>query len=181
MKKHILFVMLLTFSMAVTAHAGVNVGINIGIPVPLPSNVVIQSAPEFIYQPQLGFHVSVGAPYDVMYISNSYYLYNNGYYYRSRSYNGPWEGVEYKRLPKGLRNHRYEEIRQYRDKEYRRYDRDREHYNGRWHRPGEANRGEGRGNEGRGGEHRGDDRGGKQHGEGHGGEHRSEGRGDERR
>ena len=184
MKKQILFAMLFTIVIAVSAHAGVNIGINIGIPVPLPPNVVIQSAPEFIYQPQLGFHVSVGAPYDVIYLGNAYYLYNNGYYYRSHNYNGPWVGVEYNRLPPGLRKHRYEEIRRYRDKEYRKYNRNREHYRGSWHRPGEVKREEGRGYEGRGndkrgGEHRGNEgRGGEHRGnEGRGGDHRG---GDER-
>lgn len=161
MKNRLIFAVLLTVAMAISAHAGVDVGINIGIPAPLPSNVVIQTAPEFIYPPQLGFHVSVGSPHDIVYIGSAYYLYNNGYYYRSHNYNGPWEGVEARRLPPGLRKHRYEEIRRYRDKEYRKYNRDREHYKGRWHRPGEEHRGKGHG-----GEHRG--------GEGHGGQGRHE-------
>ena len=172
MKNRLLFAVLLTAAMAVSAHASVNVGINVGIPAPLPPHVVIQTAPEFIYQPQLGFHVSVGAPYDIVYIGNAYYLYNNGYYYRSHNYNGPWVGVEARRLPPGLRKHRHEEIRRYRDKEYRKYNRDREHYHGRWHRPGGERQGEGRGGEHRGGEGRG--------GEGHGGGgHGGEGRGGE--
>jgi hypothetical protein len=177
MKKRLLFAVLLTAAMAIPVHAGVD--IRVGIPVPLPPTVVIQTAPEFIYAPALGFHVSVGAPYDIVYIGNDYYLYNNGYYYRSHNYNGPWVGVEARRLPPGLRKHRYEDIRRFRDREYRRYDRDREHYRGRWHRPGEAHRGEGRGGEhrggeGRGGEHRGDEHRGDEHrgGEGRGGEGR---------
>lgn len=157
MKKQLLFAMIFTFAMAVSAHARVNVGINIGIPVPLPPTVVIQSAPEFIYQPQLGFHVSVESPYDIVFIGNNYYLYNNGYYYSSRYYDGPWVGVEYRRLPQGLRKYRYEEIRQYRDREYRRYDRDRENYRGRWHRPEEEHRGEGSGEEHHHGDHDDDD------------------------
>ena len=175
MKKQLIFTAILTTLMAIPAHAGVNIGINVGIPAPLPSSVVIQTAPEFIYSPQLGFHVSVGSPYDIVYIGNDYYLYNNGYYYRSHDYNGPWVGVEGRRLPPGLRKHRYDEVRRYRDGEYRKYNRDREHYNGRWYRPGKVARnehrgGEHRGGEGRGGEHRG--------GEGRGGDHRGdEGRG----
>ncbi|MBK5275191.1 MAG: hypothetical protein JJE30_09095 [Desulfuromonadales bacterium] len=150
--------------MAVSASAGVD--IRIGIPLPLPPTVVVQTAPEFIYAPSLGFHVSVGAPYDIVYIGNDYYLYNNGYYYRSRNYNGPWVGVESRRLPPGLRNHRYADIRHFRDREFRKYDRDREHYRGRWHRPGEGPRGEGRGGDHRGDRHDGDHRGGEHRGEG---------------
>ena len=169
MKKQLIFALILTTFMAIPAHAGVNIGINVGIPSPLPSSVVIQTAPEFIYSPQLGFHVLVGSPYDIVYIGNDYYLYNNGYYYRSHSCNGPWVGVEGRRLPPGLRKHRYDEVRHYRDREYHRYNHDRAHYNGRWYRPGEVARNEHRGEEYRGGE----GHGGKHHGgEGHGGEGR---------
>lgn len=167
MKKQLIFAVILSTFMSVSAHAGVNIGINVGIPAPLPPSVVIRTAPEFIYSPQLGFHVSVGSPYDIVYIGNDYYLYNNGYYYRSHDYNGPWVGVEGRRLPPGLRKHRYDEVRRYRDGEYRRYMRDREHYNGRWYRPREV----------AGYEHRDDEddddeyRGGKHHGgKHHGGE-----------
>jgi hypothetical protein len=153
MKNRLLFAVILTVAMAVSAHAGVD--IRVGIPVPLPPTVVIQTAPEFIYSPALGFHVSVGAPYDIVYIGNDYYLYNNGYYYRSNSYNGPWIGVENRLLPPLLRKHRYEDIRSFRDKEFRKYERDREHYRGKWHRPGEMHKGSGHGGEGHDGEHRG--------------------------
>jgi hypothetical protein len=166
MKKGLLGAFFITVALAISADA--DIGLRIGIPVPLPPTVVVETAPEFIYAPSLGFHVSVGAPYDIVYIGNDYYLYNNGYYYRSHSYNGPWVGVEARRLPPGLRNHRYADIRRFRDREYRRYDRDREHYRGRWHRPGEGPRGEGRGEDHRGGDHRG----GEHRGEGHGDEHR---------
>jgi hypothetical protein len=188
-KKRLLFTVLLIATMTISAQARVDIGINVGIPVPLPPTVVIQTAPEFIYSPQLGFYVSAGAPYDIVYIGNDYYLYNNGFYYRSHNFRGPWLGVEARRLPPGLRRHRYEEIRSFRDREYRNYNRDREHYRGRWHRPGEIRRnecrgGEHRGSEGRGGEHRGDEGRGGEHrgGEGRGGEHRGgEGRGGEHR
>jgi len=178
MKKRLLLAVLFTGVMAASAHAGVNVDINLGIPVPLPPTVVVQTPPEFIYSPSLGFYVSVGAPYDIVYLGNEYYLYRNGYYYRSHSYNGPWAGVEGRRLPPGLRRHRYAEIRRYRDVEYRRFNHDRSHYNGRWHRPGgprgEGRGGEHRGNPGHGGERRGPENNGGEHrgGEGYGGEHR---------
>jgi hypothetical protein len=152
MKKRLLLAVFLTATMVSSALAGVNV--SVGIPV-LPPTVVIETAPRFIYSPPLGFHVSVGAPYDIVYLGNSYYLYNNGYYYRSSSYNGPWVGVESRRLPKGLRKHRYEDIRRYRDREFHRYERDRDHYRGRWHNPGEHRGGEHHGDDHRGGEHRG--------------------------
>ena len=162
MKKQLVLAAILSTLMAIPAHAGVNIGINVGIPAPLPSSVVIQTAPEFLYSPQLGFSVSVGSPYDVVYIGNDYYLYNDGYYYRSHNYNGPWVGVEGRRLPPGLRKHRYDEVRRFRDVEYRKYKRDREHYNGRW-RPGEVARNEHHGDEGRGRGHHGDEGRGRGH------------------
>ena len=149
MKKRLLLAVLLTVTMATSALAGINV--SVGIP-ELPPTVVIETAPRFIYAPGLGFHVSVGAPYDIVYIGDNYYIYNNGYYYMSSNYNGPWVGVEARRLPKGLRKHRYEEIRRYRDREFHKYERDRDHYRGRWYNPVER-----RGGDQRGGDHRGDD------------------------
>jgi hypothetical protein len=146
MKKTFLAAVFFVASFSVPVYAGVTVGISL----PPPPNIVIGAAPRFIYAPDLGFYVSVGIPSDIVYVGNRYYLYNNGYYYRSRYYNGPWVGVEPRWLPPGLRRHRYGDIRHFRDVEYRRYDHDRAHYNGRWHNPHERHRGVGRhGGEGR--------------------------------
>jgi len=141
---------------AATAHARVNVSVNIGIPVavaPVPQPVVVAGYPDespwtavqpelvfdepprFIYSRNLGFHVSVGVPYDIAYVNNGYYLYRGGSWYLAPAYYGPWSMVSQRRLPPGLRNHRYEQIRQYRDYEYRSYMRDRDHYRGTWHQP----------------------------------------------
>lgn len=163
MKKLIIIAALVS---AVTLAAPVQAGVTIGISIPPPPGIVIEIAPSFIYAPALGFHVSVGVPYDIVYIGKSYYLYNNGYYYRSRYYNGPWVGVETRHLPPGLRKHRFEEVRRFRDVEYRRYEGDRDHYRGRWHRPAERHghgddRRHGEGGHGRGGHDDGRDSGGR--------------------
>jgi hypothetical protein len=139
---------------AATAQAGVDFNINVDLPLapithrPVAVNypgdpqafavaprMVVDEAPQFIYAPQLGCYVSVGTPYDMVYSDQSYYLYSNGYWYLSPSYNGPWSIVSYSRLPHGLRRHRYEQIRQFRDYEYSTYLRDRDHYRGTWYRP----------------------------------------------
>lgn len=137
---------------ATSAEARMNVDVHIGIPVVAPAPVVVDSAyrdpwpeprqeiyfdepPRFIYAPKLGFHVSVGSPYDIMYVNNGYYLYRGGNWYGARSYNGPWDMVSYRRLPHSLRQHRYEEICHHRDYEYRRYTKDRDGYRGRWYQP----------------------------------------------
>lgn len=153
--------------LAVQARAGVNVGISVGVPLPPPPAIVIEAPPRFIFSPALNFYVSVGVPYDIVRIGPSFYLYNNGYWYRSSYYDGPWIGVEHNRLPPGLRRHRFEEIRRFRDAEYHRYDRDREHYRGRWYSPREGHGGRGHG------EHGGRDHGEREHGRhGHGDGHR---------
>lgn len=146
MKKYLAAAVLVVLTGAATAQAGVGVSVNIGIPVqmaPVPATVVAypgyataySDAPGFIYSPSLGFHVSVGLPYDVVYIDNCYYQHRGGRWYMSPSYGGAWSYVSYRSLPRQLHRHRYEEIRHYRDTEYRSYQRDRDHYRGTWYRP----------------------------------------------
>ena len=144
-----------------TAQARVNVSVNIGVPVavaPIPQPVLattygpaspwqdvqpeiyFDEPPRFIYSPNLGFHVSVGIPYDIAYINNGYYLNRGGYWYLAPSYSGPWSVVSHRRLPPGLRQHRYEQIRHYRDYEYGSYVRDRDRYRGTWYQPNRIQR-----------------------------------------
>lgn len=149
------------------AEARVNVDVNVGVPavvvpaVPVQPQVVLDVAPRFILSPALGFYVSVGIPYDIVYIGNSYYLNQGGHWYHGPYYNGPWKGVGPKRLPPGLRKHRFGEIRRYRDEEYRRFEHDRGHYGGKWHAPARHDNGR----------HGGQDRGNPGHGNGHHGGH----------
>lgn len=153
-------------SAALAREGGVNLNINLGVPVitepappPPQPRVVLRAAPRFIFSPFLGMYVSVGVPYDIVYIGNDYYLYQDGFWYRGPYYNGPWVRVESRRLPPGLHKYRFEQIRHYRDEEFRRYERDREHYRGQWHEPGRReehrDHGEHGGEHGDHGEHRG--------------------------
>jgi hypothetical protein len=84
---------------------------------PVAQEVVIDEPPQFIFSPNLGFYVSVGTPYDMVYVNNGYYLNRGGYWYFSTSYWGPWNYVQGRRLPSTLHRYRYEQIRQYRDRE----------------------------------------------------------------
>ncbi|HBA88712.1 MAG TPA: hypothetical protein DCZ75_12250 [Geobacter sp.] len=141
---------------AATAQARVYFNVNVDVPIPVaPAPVVTTGYPtpypaaypayapqavvaeplQFIYSPALGFYVSVGVPYEMVYIGNSYYQYRGGYWYSSTTYRGPWAAVSYSWLPPGLHRHHYDRIRYYRDVEYRSYLRDRDHYRGNWHRP----------------------------------------------
>lgn len=114
------------------AEAKVNVNINLGAPyivsspAPVvverhgPRRFVVERQPRFLYTPALGFYVSVGAPYDIIYYQDRYYIYDDGEWYRSSSYGGPWVVVRKSRVPGRITRHRYDDIRHRRDVEYRR-------------------------------------------------------------
>ena len=109
--------------LAQAANVGVSVNINVGEP------------PVFIAPPSLGFYVAVGVPYDMFMVDTNYYIYRSGGWYVSSGYNGPWAVVQYNRLPQSLRSHKYKQIISVRDQEYRNYQHDREHYQGKQYRP----------------------------------------------
>ncbi|GFE59756.1 hypothetical protein [Geobacter sp. AOG2] len=99
-------------------------------------NVEFPSPPLFITPPRLGFHVGVGVPYDIVFAYDNFYLYYGTSWYRAPSYAGPWTIVQYDSLPPIIRAQRIENIRKYRDQEYRLYRRSPNHYRGRQFRPG---------------------------------------------
>lgn len=121
MKKHIwlspLIVGMLLGMLVVTAQAGVNVNSTGG-----RAKFVINSKPGFVYLRTQGFSISVGSPYDIAYYRNWYYLNHNGRWYRSDSYRGPWYYMAKKGIPSRIRKHRIEDLRRYRDIEYRKPD-----------------------------------------------------------
>jgi len=134
---------ILGIPLAQIANAEVSVNVNVGIPVvpvavpaiPGPPQIVLSAPPEFVMPSALGFYVAVGVPYDIFYVGNTYYLYRDNGWYRAPYYNGPWRGVERRHLPPGLRKHKFERIRYYRDEEYRHYRGDHDRYRGRHFRP----------------------------------------------
>jgi hypothetical protein len=127
---------------AVAADVGFDMNINIGngggrvaAPVQAAPQIVIEEPPEFIYPQSLGFYVAVGVPYDLFYLGDSYYVFRDNRWYRGPHYRGPWSSVQYRNLPPGLRRHKFERIKYYRDEEYRHYRDDRERYHGKRFRP----------------------------------------------
>ncbi len=114
------------------ARAEVNVNVNLGIPLP---SIVIAEPPEFILPSALGFYVAVGVPHDLFRIDGVYFLFRDNRWYRSPYYDGPWDEVRYRKLPKPLRRHKFERIRYYRDEEYRHYRHNRHGYKGKFYRP----------------------------------------------
>lgn len=143
MKKTVLVLVLAVLTAASSASAEMNVNVQIGVPVHAPPQRVIVSppsvrfdvAPLFVAPSRLGFYVGVDTPYDIVFFSDYYYLYYGNSWHRSHHHNGPWVEVPYRQLPPGIRKHRIEQIRSYRDREYRVYRRDRDHYRGRHFRP----------------------------------------------
>ncbi len=143
MKKSVLVLVLAALT-AASAGAETNVNVQIGVPVYAPPQRVVVSsppsvrfdvAPLFIAPSRLGFYVGVDTPYDIIFSSDYYYLYYGNSWHRSDHHNGPWFEVPYRDLPPGIRKHRIEQIRSYRDREHRVYRHDRDHYRGRHFRP----------------------------------------------
>lgn len=126
------FIIMIGALTAKAADVGISVNVNIGNG---PSGVVLAEPPMFLYPPALGFYVAVGIPYDLFYLDLHYYLYRNNIWYVASGYNGPWVVVRYERLPRGLRRYKYHRLISIRDDEFRRYDRDRDHYRGKFYRP----------------------------------------------
>jgi hypothetical protein len=102
----------------VDARAEVNVQISAGN---RPA-FVMDRRPNFIDLKNLGFSVSIGGPYDIIFYGNRYYLYQGNRWYRSSSYRGPWVVIRTNRIPLQIRKHRWDDIRRYRDVEYGRRD-----------------------------------------------------------
>ncbi|RDD30030.1 hypothetical protein CR161_04485 [Prosthecochloris sp. ZM] len=74
-----------------------------------------------LFIPALGYFVSYGSPFDILFLDNFYYLHRYGHWYRSSSYGGPWIVIQSHRLPSRIRKHPWKTIYQYRDREYRKH------------------------------------------------------------
>lgn len=121
-----------------SGHAEVNVNLNIGVPVVpvhVPQPFVLTAPPQFIFPQALGIYVAVDVPYDIFYTGSTYYLFKDQQWHRAPYYNGPWRQINRHDLPPGLRKHKYERLRHYRDEEYRRYQADQHNYRGRHFKP----------------------------------------------
>ncbi|MEI6757913.1 MAG: hypothetical protein WCK85_08670 [Chlorobium sp.] len=87
-----------------------------------PPSFVLDTRPSFIELPGMGFSVSIGSPYDILYYGDMYYIIQDGVWYRSAYYRGPWIVVRERNLPYKIRRHRWDDIRRTRDVEYRKYE-----------------------------------------------------------
>ena len=122
--------LLFLFQLPSLAQADVSFSINVGGP-----PVVVAQPPDFLYPPELGFGVAVGVPYDMYYDSGVYYLFRGGGWYQTPYYGGDWVKIRKRDLPPELRRYNINRIHRFRDREYRMYARDRDHYRGQHFRP----------------------------------------------
>ncbi len=81
----------------------------------------LSTRPDFISLSDYGFSISVGSPYDIILYRDFYYINQNGIWYCSPNYRGPWAIVHENRLPYRIKSRRWEDIRRTRDIEYRRH------------------------------------------------------------
>jgi hypothetical protein len=102
---------------------------------PPPPALYFGEAPQFIYSPALNVYVAVGVPYDLVYTGSAYFYFYGGRWYRGPYYNGPWAFVSRRSYPEVFVKYRINNIRHFRDAEFRRYEHDRAHYDGHFHRP----------------------------------------------
>ena len=140
MKKRLLLLCIAALLAPMSALSEVNVNVNLGLPIPVPPPrvflppppaVLFERPPLFLAPPRLGIYVGVDVPYDIVFAEDFYYLnYRNGWY-RSGNYNGPWVTVRQERLPLVVRRQGVEYIRVHRDREFRNYRRDQDHYRGK--------------------------------------------------
>jgi hypothetical protein len=126
---------------ASAAQAQVNLDIHIGNtpePPPPPPPVIVepppvalQAPPHMIYDEGLRIYIAVGIPYDIFFQNNSYFYHVNGVWYRSPYYRGPWTRTEMRRIPRGLREHRIEELRGSRERAWKEYRGHEDRYRGK--------------------------------------------------
>ena len=126
--------------LASAAEAQVNLDIHIGdapaAPPPPqvvagPPPVVLEAPPHMVYDEGLGIYIAVGVPFDIFFNNNVYFYHVNGVWYRSPYYRGPWTRAEVRRIPRGLREHRIEEVRGIRERSWREYRGNENRYRGK--------------------------------------------------
>lgn len=102
---------------------------------PPPPEVYVDESPQFLYSPSLRMYVAVGVPYDLFYTGSEYYYFHGGRWYRGPYYNGPWAFAPARSHPSAFATYRIDDMRDFRQAEFSRYERNRAYYDGRLHRP----------------------------------------------
>jgi len=92
---------------------------------PPPPQVVYTEPPPAVIIPRTRVYQVNNSDYDVFRVGNIYYLSYNGYWYRARSYRGPWVAIDARRVPSSIymvpaSNWRHSEWSPWRDTKHRR-------------------------------------------------------------
>ena len=82
------------------ARADVDVHVNLGIPP--PPVVVYEHEPEVVLVPRTRVYYAPSPEYDMFRYGDDWYVNRDGYWYRSRSYRGPFAFVEYDHVPRAI-------------------------------------------------------------------------------
>jgi len=96
-----------------------------------PPELPLEEAPQFVYSPELELYVAGGVPYDIVYTGNAFFYFYGRRWYRGPYYYGPWVLATGREFPPALLRYRIDQIRHYRNAEFRRYEYDRAHYDRR--------------------------------------------------
>src|ERR1700693_753108 len=85
---------------------------------PIP---VFQQPPSMAWDSRFGMYFVLGSPNDLFFYGGYYYVFANGGWHRSVSYNGPWLYTERVLLPPVFHSHSLEDLRHNREVIYREY------------------------------------------------------------
>jgi hypothetical protein len=96
-------VLLLSLAPA-SAGGATSVGINVNIGAPPPPVLVYRSEPRLVLVPgSMVYMVDDDAcAYDFFHVGVYWYISNNGYWYRARSYRGPFAAIAVSTVPPGI-------------------------------------------------------------------------------
>jgi hypothetical protein len=87
------------------AGAGTYLGFTIGVNnAPPPPRVVVVDQPEVVLVPSTSVYVVENSDYDVFRYGGTYYCYNDGYWYRSRSASGTFVTLDVRSVPRAVLN-----------------------------------------------------------------------------
>jgi hypothetical protein len=104
-------------------------------PAPVAEPLFLPAAPMFTYAPEYGMYAAIGVPYDLLYDGRMYYYLNNGFWFASPYYSGPWNYIPREAYLPIFHTFQVARFHEFREREYHLYEHDREHYHGRTHHP----------------------------------------------
>jgi len=121
------FLLMMLAAGSVSARTQVSINVNIGPPPP----VVVAAPPQMLYLPQPGLYVAVGVPYDIFFVGGRYYYLHGDHWFWASGYGGPWVVVPHNHMPPGLVKYKVVQLREYREREYRVYRSQGDHFKGK--------------------------------------------------